>query len=249
MPPDKSSTISNDSSLECYHDSIPLRPVPVRRGGRSPVLALWGKGGAAKTTTAWQFAAIAASLGGRVAILDLDPQGSSAEWSSLRGEDDRIIVQTGRPSQVGDLVRRASTACDLVLIDNPPDWAGLNWQGRDVVDMSLVVARASILDLQAALRWVEILRQAGALFVVALTAAPALRRDMQSPLVRFARQKLVQAGGAVWRGQVSARHAIIKTTAEGRTLIEAEPHSPGTREYCRLWNAVIGQLAKEYASS
>jgi len=248
MPPARSSTISSAGSLECYHDSIPLRPVPAKRGDRSPVLALWGKGGATKTTTAWQFAAIAASLGGRVAILDLDPQGSSAEWSSLRGEGGRIIVQSGRPSQVRDLVRRASTACDLILVDNPPDWAGLTWQGRDVVDMSLVVARASILDLRAAMRWVDVLRQAGGPFVVAITAAPALRRDMQSPLVRYARQKLVQAGGAVWKEQIAARDAVIETTAEGQTLIEAAPHSPGTREYCRLWNAVIGRLAKEYAS-
>lgn len=64
------------------------------RGGPF-VLSLWGKGGSGKTTTALQLAGIAAYLGHRVLVLDVDPEGSAAAWRTLR-DDDTIAVQSVR---------------------------------------------------------------------------------------------------------------------------------------------------------
>ena len=44
----------------------------------SIVLALWGKGGAGKTTSALALASLAAAEGGRTIILDADPQRSAS---------------------------------------------------------------------------------------------------------------------------------------------------------------------------
>jgi chromosome partitioning protein len=49
----------------------------------SIVLALWGKGGAGKTTTAIALAGLAAVEGRRTVVLDADPQRSASEFHTM----------------------------------------------------------------------------------------------------------------------------------------------------------------------
>jgi len=83
------------------------------------------KSGAGKTTLAAQFAVAWAHQGVRVAVLDIDPQGSLATWVELRrarlGANaigfDFAALPGWRASQwIEDRARHT----DLVLIDNPP---------------------------------------------------------------------------------------------------------------------------------
>jgi Mrp family chromosome partitioning ATPase len=71
------------SLLARYQDinldpEVAPRPLPPTMQRGPYVLSLWGKGGSGKSTTALQLAGIAAYLGHRVLILDVDPQGSAA---------------------------------------------------------------------------------------------------------------------------------------------------------------------------
>src|SRR5580693_9791949 len=83
------------------------------------------KGGAGKTTLAAQLAVAWARQGVRVAVLDIDPQGSLAGWIELRrarlGANaigfDFAAFPGWRASQwIDDRARHT----DLVVIDNPP---------------------------------------------------------------------------------------------------------------------------------
>lgn len=84
------------------------------------VLAIIGqKGGNGKTTTALGLA-VAASLAGRnVAVIDLDPQTTAANWSDRRGRDTPAIVscQVSRLDRV--LAAAAEQGADLAIIDTP----------------------------------------------------------------------------------------------------------------------------------
>ena len=83
------------------------------------------KGGAGKTTLAAQLAVAWARSGARVALLDIDPQGSLAAWVALRRErlGDAAIgfefaaLPGWRAEQwIADRAREA----DLVVVDGPP---------------------------------------------------------------------------------------------------------------------------------
>jgi chromosome partitioning protein len=236
---------ARNSLLACHHDInvadvVAPRPLPPTRQRGPFVLSLWGKGGSGKSTTALQLAGIAAFLGHRVLVLDVDPQGSVAAWRSLRN-DDTIAVQSGRPDEVERLLHRARSAdFDLVLIDNAPGRNSYVSRVAGRTDLSIILARPSPFDLLVGRHWVKLF--ASHPFFMVISAAPPSRQGQDSPLVREARDVLRGLGGRIWRRQLTARHWVIQCTGLGLTVIEADPLSPAAQEYSRLWNSVVNEL-------
>ncbi len=233
------------SLLESYEaisgvEHLTPRLLPPKRRQGPFAIALWGKGGSGKSTTAIQLAGVAAFLGHRVLILDVDPQGSVAAWRYVR-EDDSIAVQSGRPNEVENLLKRARLAdFDLVLIDNAPGRTSHIANVAELCDLSIVLARPSSFDLLIGKGWVQAFEQRKLVFVI--SAAPPPRLGGDSPLVRDARRTLRSLGGRVWRYQLTMRHLVIHSTGIGQAVIETDQRSPATQEYCRLWNSIVNEI-------
>jgi chromosome partitioning protein len=81
------------------------------------------KGGAGKTMMAAQFA-VALAGEARVALLDIDPQGSLSVWGKLRAAATKaghhVPVETVSGWRLANELEKLKAAYDYVLIDTPP---------------------------------------------------------------------------------------------------------------------------------
>ena len=83
------------------------------------------KGGAGKTTVAVHIAVALSQKGNRVAIVDIDPQGSTSYWHKVResrlGEGYTGLTFVSVSGwRVGSEISRLRKQCDYIVIDSPP---------------------------------------------------------------------------------------------------------------------------------
>lgn len=203
----------------------------------SIVLALWGKGGSGKTTTALALASLAAAEGRRAIVLDADPQRSASEWHAS-STNPPFAVHSTDVRAVAALLDRAKARYDVVIIDNPPTRYSGSTAIAEKAGMSLICARPFVFDVTLALEWVHVLKNAHTTPLVALTAAPPPRLDTESPAVRVARERLKRAGAALWRHQITHRLAYPELTHRGMAIANLSADAPARTDYERLWSAI-----------
>ncbi|NKI36095.1 ParA family protein [Wenzhouxiangella sp. XN79A] len=114
------------------------------------IAVLNAKGGCGKTTIATNLAVALAWEGHRVALGDLDPQQSSADWSATRPEDYPEIVSLNAAE--GPV--RAPSGTDFLILDSPagihgPEMGNLVRRAQTV----LIPVLPSYIDMNAAHRF------------------------------------------------------------------------------------------------
>ena len=119
------------------------------------IVIINSKGGSGKTTLAINLAATLAAGGGKPALLDLDPQGSSTRWLGQRPTDRPIITGIeGFRNSAGATRSFQLTPphdCTTLIIDSP---AGLDRRGLQAAtrgaDAILMPVMSSDIDIHAA---------------------------------------------------------------------------------------------------
>lgn len=117
------------------------------------------KGGAGKTTLAVHLAVAAHLAGFETAIIDLDPQGSSADWSDRRGvAPEAVAIPAIRLGKL--LVDLEGNSADVAIIDTGRDSNNAGYTAALAADFVLIPCRAGGFDFQALSRTLDMCRLA-----------------------------------------------------------------------------------------
>jgi chromosome partitioning protein len=192
------------------------------------------KGGAGKTTLAAQLAVAWARQGARVALLDIDPQGSLAAWVGLRrarlgdtalGFEFAAFPGWRAEQWIGDHARDA----DFVIIDSPPQ---VETEARIAVraaGLVLIPVQPSPLDLWATAATVAMARNERRPALAVLNRVPP-----RSAATEHIAAELAQLGVAVAAGRIGSRVAMVQAMAQGLGVLETAAASPAATEIAAL---------------
>jgi chromosome partitioning protein len=126
------------------------------------VLAILGqKGGNGKTTTALGLAVAATLTGRSVAVIDLDPQTTAANWSDRRAKDTPAVVSC-QVSRLPHVLRAAaSRGADLAIIDTAGKSTDASIAAAKAADFVLLPIQPQLYDIETLPGLKDILTLAG----------------------------------------------------------------------------------------
>lgn len=195
------------------------------------------KGGSGKTTLAGHLAVQAEMDGqGHVGIIDVDPQGSMADWWNARAAATPVYVQTGLHRVVDDVERMRDAGLDLLILDTPPSLSQIVSDIVAISNLVLVPVRPSPHDLRSVGTTVGLIEHLGKPLIFVINgAAPRAR------ITREAVEALSQHGPLA-PTIIHQRVDFAASMIDGRTVMELSPKSRSSLEIAELWSYVKGRL-------
>lgn len=199
------------------------------------------KGGVGKTTLTKHLAGELALGGGRVTLLDADPQGSALDWAQRRAQSGlrRLygVFGLARDSLHQEAPQIALQA-DYVVIDGPPRVAALARSALLAADVVLIPVQPSAYDVWATHEMVQLVVEAR-VFRPALRAAFVINRRVVGTVIgREARSALADQPFPALHAEISQRIVFADSVAAGRLAREVNPGCAAAREIAALADAV-----------
>jgi chromosome partitioning protein len=201
------------------------------------------KGGAGKTTVAAHLSVgFATSGAGRVALLDVDPQGSIGHWLETRekhfGEDGtglefRTASAWGARREADRLARNH----DIVIIDTPPNAEQEARPAIIAADLVIVPVQPTPIDLWATRSTLEAASSEGVEAAVVLNRVPP--RANLTGEIADAMQDLY---GHLLNTRLGNRVAFAASIGRGQTVMETEPKGVAAAEISDL----IAELTRRF---
>ncbi len=199
------------------------------------------KGGAGKTTVAVHLSIALMQRGFRLALIDIDPQGSLSRWHQIReqhfGEGYSGVTFSSLSGwRVGSEISRLRRSHNLIIIDSPPH---VETEARTAIrnaDFVLVPVQPSPTDIWATQATVELAKSEN------IPVRTVLNRvNAQSKLADAIRKELPDQT----RNYLGNRVMFASALFEGRGVTEVAPSSQASVEIKALAEEVLSMLDME----
>lgn len=198
------------------------------------------KGGSGKSTIVSSLAVAASEMKEEVCVVDMDPQGSLANWAKSRGSRYIDVIASGAarlPALLASLERRGVT---LAILDTPGAEGAASSAAMRLAHLNIVPSRPSIFDLWASARTRAAIEAIGGEFVFLLNQCPPAR---QSAHVRDGVETLEEMGELICP-PIPTRVDYQEAARRGRGVTELNPDGAAAQEMRGLWQSISRRLAR-----
>ena len=195
------------------------------------------KGGTGKTMLATHLCVEAELNGHTTALLDLDPQASTAKWGAQRQDDTPPVIEAP-PTRLDHWLEFVSeNGATLAVIDTPPD----------IDTHALKIARkASFVVIPCGTSKADLEANEGIMDVVAMADVPArivLNHVAANSDLGFEAQKATKNYNVACAPcQIGRRVGFIHAYNSGSVVQELEPNSKSTSEIRALYRYIIKEM-------
>ena len=201
------------------------------------------KGGVGKTTLAVNLAAAMQRQGGRVLLIDADPQGSALDWAAAR-EEPPLFAVVGLPrSTVHKEIAVIGEGYDHIVIDGPPRVTDLARSAIMASDLVLIPVQPSPYDIWAADEVVKLIAEARVYKENIKSVFVVNRKIANTAIGRDVGEALAAYPVPVLKAFVTQRVVFAEAVAQGKSIFEIDQEGLAAKEV----QAVLDELMKEYA--
>jgi chromosome partitioning protein len=181
---------------------------------------------------------VAATQGGRkVAIVDTDPQESTAMWHRAREASDPPVAT----ASVSDLERALGAAknerYELALVDSAPHVGPGAAVIARLADLVVVPVQPGPFDIGALPATIDLLRAANRRAVIVLSRCPSRSLDVES-----ARRSILEMDLEIVPVNIGDRTVYRRALAHGLAVTEMDPSSIAAMEITNLYRWIESQL-------
>lgn len=193
------------------------------------------KGGAGKTTLTVHLAAEAAAAGLNTAIIDLDPQASSANWGDRRSAETPVVIPVFATRLPQEIERVKAAGCDVLFIDTAPHADAVAVAAAKAADVAVIPCRANVLDVEAAGTTIELVKTTNTPLFIALNAVVPGSSEAND-----AEAAIRDAYGVnVCPARLTNRIAFARAIGFGQVAQEFEPDGKAAQEVRNLYTCTM----------
>ena len=199
------------------------------------------KGGSGKTTLSGHLAVQAQLAGaGPVCLIDIDPQGSLADWWNEREADMPAFAQTTVARLASDLEVLRQQGFRLAVVDTPPAITMAIQSVIAVAELIVIPTRPSPHDLRAVGATVDLCDRAGKPLIFVVNAATPKAKITYEAAVALSQH------GTVAPVTLHHRTDYAASMIDGRTVMEIDPNGRSAKEVTELWEYISDRLEKNF---
>jgi len=207
------------------------------------VVSLQQKGGSSKTSLIMHCATMFKHLYPkvRVAIADADPQGSASMWHGKGAIEDIDLYQVARDGDGKQLKKElADINADCIWLDLPPYVESVSLRGAIYGNVILIPVGPSELEIDAAIRPLEVCAEAQSLDPAKVVLLVPTRVREGTASGKELREVLSELG-RVSKATIGMRAAFSDSVSAG---VGVNLFAPGTKAYQEIYDLTI-EIAKE----
>jgi len=199
------------------------------------------KGGSGKTTLSGHLAVQAQRAGaGPVVLIDIDPQGSLADWWNERTDEYPAFAQTTVARLATDLEALRQQGFKLAVIDTPPAITMAIQSVIGVAELIVVPTRPSPHDLRAVGATVDLCERAGKPLIFVVNAATPRARITSEAAIALSQH------GTVAPITIHHRTDFASSMIDGRTVMDFDANGKSAKEIEALWTYVADRLERNF---